>query len=43
MDLSSYATKADLKNVAIAYASEFTKKTDLVNFKSDVEKLNFDK
>ena len=43
LDLSSYATKADLKNVTIAYASEFTKTTDLVNSKSDVEKLNFDK
>ena len=41
--MSSYATKADLKNVTKAYASEFTKKTDLVNSKSDVEKLNFDK
>ena len=41
--MSSYATKADLKNVTGADISDFAKKTDLANLKSDVGKLDVDK
>ena len=37
-DLSNYATKANLKNAAGVDTSNFTKKTDLVNLKFDVNK-----
>ena len=43
LDLSNYATKTDLKNVAVVDASEFAKKTDLANLKPDVDKLDIDK
>ena len=43
LDLSNYATKADLKNAAAVDKSDFAKKTDLVNLKSDLDKLEFDK
>ena len=43
LDLSSYATKADLKNAACADKSKFVKKIDLANLKSDVDKLDIDK
>ena len=42
-DLSNYATKADFKNTTGVDASDFAKKTDLVNLKSDVDKLDIDK
>ena len=42
-DLSNYATKADFKNTTGVDASDFAKKTDLVNLKSDVYKLDIDK
>ena len=40
LDLSNYATKADLTGVD---TSDFAKKIDLANLKSDVDKLDFDK
>ena len=41
-DLSNYATKIVFKN-AIGVTLDFAKKTDLVNLKSDVDKLDIDK
>ena len=43
LDLSSYATKTDLKNATGSDTSHFAKKTDLANLKSDVDKLDIDK
>ena len=43
LDLSNYATIADFKNATGADTSEFAKKTDLANFKSDVDKLDINK
>ena len=43
LDLSNYATKADLKNATSADTLPFTKKTDLSNLKSNVDKLHIDK
>ena len=43
LDLSNYATKADLKNVAVLDISDFAKNTDLANLKSGVDKLDIDK
>ena len=43
LDLSNYATKADLKNAAGVNTSDFAKKTDLASLKSDVDKLDIDK
>ena len=43
LDLSNYATKADLKNAAGADTSDFAKKTGLANFKFDLDKLDIDK
>ena len=43
LDLSNYATKADLKNATGVDTSDFAKKTDLANLKSDVDKLDIDK
>ena len=40
LDLSNYATKADLKNATGVDTSDFAKKTDLYNLKSDVGKLD---
>ena len=40
---SSRASKADLKNTTGVDKSDFTKKTDLANLKSDVDKLDIDK
>ena len=42
LDLSNYATKADLKNATFD-TSSFAKKTDLANLKPDVDKLDIDK
>ena len=39
LDLSSYATKADLKNATGVVTSKFAKKVDLANLKSNVDKL----
>ena len=43
LDLSNFATKADLKNAASVDTSDFAKKIDLANLKSDVDKLDVDK
>ena len=43
LDFSNYATKADLKNATGVDTSDFAKKTDLANLKSDVDKLDIDK
>ena len=43
LDLSNYATKADLKNGTGADTSDFANKTDLANLKSDMDKLDIDK
>ena len=43
LDLSNYATKADLKNGGGVDTSDFAMKTDLANLKSDVDKLDIDK
>ena len=37
VDLSNYATKADIKNI-----SSFALKTNLANFKTEVDKLDID-
>ena len=42
VNVSNYATKSDLKNVAVADTSKFAKKVDLANFKSNVDKLDID-
>ena len=40
LDLSNYATKADLKNAIGVHTSKFAKKFDLANVdKSDIDKL----
>ena len=41
--MSNYATKADFQNVAGVDTSDFSKKNDLSNLKSDVDKLDIDK
>ena len=43
LDLSNCATKKDLKNTLGVDASDFSKKTDLANLKSDVDKSDTDK
>ena len=45
LDLSNYSTKAHLKNATgfTENTSNFAKKTDLANLKSDVDKLDIDK
>ena len=43
VDLSNYATKTDLKNVAHADTSSFALKTNLANLQTEVDKLDIDK
>ena len=43
LGLDNYATKTVLKNGTGADTSSFTKKPDLANLKSDVDKLDIDK
>ena len=43
LDLSYYATNADLKNATGVDTSDFTKKADLANLKSDIHKVDIDK
>ena len=43
IDLSNYATKADVKNISHADTSGFALKTNLANLKSEVDKLDIDK
>ena len=41
--MPNYATKADLKNATGVNTSDFAKKSDWANLKSDVDKLDIDK
>ena len=43
LDLSNYATIADMKNATGVGLSDFVEKTDLDNLKSDVDELDIDK
>ena len=43
LDLSNYATKADLKNATGVQLSKITKKVDLVSLKYNVDKLDIEK
>ena len=40
LDLSSYATKTDLKNVTHVDVSSFASKTNLASLKTEVDKIN---
>ena len=39
IDLSSYATKADIKNISHVDTSSFSLKTNLANLKTEVNKI----
>ena len=43
VDLSNYATKADVKNISYVDTSSFALETNLANLKSEVDKLDIDK
>ena len=43
IDLSNYATKADLKNAAGVDTSKLAAKSDLASLKAEVDKLDVDK
>ena len=43
IDLSNYATKADIKNISHVDTSSFVLKTNLANLKTEVDKLDIDK
>ena len=43
VDLSNYATKADIKNISHVDTSSRELKTNLVNLKTEVDKLDIDK
>ena len=43
VDLSNYATKADIKNISHIDTSSFALKTKLANLKTEVDKLDIDK
>ena len=43
VDLSNYATKADIKNISHVDTSSFALKTNLAVLKSEVDKLDIDK
>ena len=43
LGLPNYTTKADLDNATVVDTSDFAKKVDLVNLKSNVDKLDIDK
>ena len=43
VDLSNYATKADIKNISHVNTSSFALKTNLANLKNEVDKLDTDK
>ena len=43
LDLSNYATKADLKFAAGVDTWLFARKADLANLKFDIDKLDYDK
>ena len=43
VDLSNYATKADIKNISHVDTSSFALKTNLANLKTKVDKLDINK
>ena len=43
IDLSNYATKADIKNISHIDTSSFALKTNLANLKAEINKLDIDK
>ena len=43
VDLSNYATKADIKNISHVDTSSFALKTNLANLKTEVDELDIDK
>ena len=43
IDLSNYATKADIKNISHVDTSSFALKTNLASLKTKVDKLNINK
>ena len=43
LDLSNYATKNDLKNIAQVDVSSFASKTNLAALKTEVDKIDVDK
>ena len=43
VDLSNYATKADIKNISHVDTSSFALKTNLASLKTEVDKLDIDK
>ena len=43
VDLSNYATKADIKNISHVDTSSFGLKTNLASLKTEVDKLDIDK
>ena len=43
VDLSNYATKADIKNISHVDISTFALKTNLANLKTEVDELDIDK
>ena len=43
VDLSNYATKADLKTISHINASSFALKSNLASLKTEVDKLDIDK
>ena len=43
LDLSNYATKADIKNISHVDTSSFALKTNLASLKTEVDKLDIDK
>ena len=43
IDLSNYATKADIKNISHVDTSTFALKTNLSNLKTEVDNLDIDK
>ena len=42
VDLSNYATKADIKNISHVNTSSFALKTNLADLKTEVDKLDID-
>ena len=43
VDLSNYATKANIKNISYVDTASFALKTNLANLKTEVDKLDIDK
>ena len=43
IDLTNYATKEDIKNIAYVDTSNFALKTNLSSLKTDIDRLDIDK